>query len=197
MKLFPIVSVLAVTFGALAPAQAGQTKSAMLPPDVGYPTGLLEKMEEPPLWSPDSVRGYDHRIRLSISGINRLSVAIRIDVLRNGRGLGTVLTSYRNVNGSRNEERGVFVVSAAKMKQLHAAIADAQLWKSPRQSWSLPAGSNDICIDGEEMLFERVDVSGYRVAGANAQCEAPGKLIAVAQKMIDFSGVRRASKLLY
>lgn len=194
MRLVRILFAVMLALGLLAPAQAGQKTSPIFPPDIDYPERLLTRAEEPALWSANGKARYDHRIRLSITGIHRLRVVIRIDVLPNGRGLGTVITSFHNRNNSFNDERGVFVVSKTKMKELRTAITGAQLWKWPRQGWRMDP--NDICIDGEELLFERVDASGYRAAAANAQCTAPGAVLAVAQKMIDLSGVYRASMLL-
>ena len=53
-----------------------------------------------------------------------------------------------------------------------------------------------ICIDGEEMAFERANADGYRLAAANAQCGAPSELLQVARKIIELAGAKRALRLL-
>jgi hypothetical protein len=80
------------------------------------------------------------------------------------------------------------------MAELRGLFAPARLWSSQSQVYGM--SDEYICIDGEEMAFERANADGYRVAAANAQCGAPSELLAVARKIIELAGAKRALRLL-
>jgi len=46
------------------------------------------------------------------------------------------------------------------------------------------------------MIFERRDISGYRVAQANAQCEAPGAVVLAARTIFELVHERGGLDLL-
>lgn len=194
MSRLSLLLLLAIVVGPATQSYAGQSLSPMFPPDIDYGPGLLKRLDEPPLWSFFDSKRYRERIRFSIQGINRLKVVIRIDVGRSGSGNGTLVTLYNEKNGSKTIERRSFFVSRAKTRDFDALVGRVGLWRQPRQGWSM--SEDDICLDGEEMLFERIDLNGYRAAAANAQCTAPGDLLLVAQRIIELAGERRALELL-
>jgi hypothetical protein len=150
------------------------------------------------LWPSSALSGFKSRIRLKIKGINLLSAMIRIDEREDGRFRGRALLIQRR----RDRRTGTllppetselsFRPSAEQMRELRAKIVAAKLWRIYPQHWV----NDDICIDGEQLAFERLDAEGYRFSEANAQCTAPEEVIEVARAMIRMAGVRRAEKLL-
>lgn len=154
--------------------------------------------DEPTLWRPGDLRGFTSRLRLTIAGIAKLKVLIRIDEHRSGRATGRVVLAQRTREGLdliADVDRS-FRVSAAQLAALRTRIAAAQLWKvAPQEHWA-SKDEVDICLDGEQLVFERVDTLGYRFSEANAQCTAPPALLEVARAFIELSGERQALDLL-
>ncbi|THD35577.1 MAG: hypothetical protein E7773_10710 [Sphingomonas sp.] len=182
------------------PAQPAPAQN-MFPPqiqEIWWPD-LID--DEPVLWRPGGQAGFKSRIRLSISGINLTRALIRIDETESGAGIGRVVVVRRarvwprSTDLIANVDRE-FRVSAKDMALLHDRIAQAKLWTiGPEEHWVF-TNPNDICIDGEQMVFERRDASGYRFSEANAQCTAPPAVRDVARAIIELSGERRPLGLL-
>ncbi|MGN6819472.1 MAG: hypothetical protein ACTHJR_12450 [Sphingomonas sp.] len=152
--------------------------------------------DEPVLWRAGGLDGFKSRFRLSIAGIALQRVLIRIDQKANGEGVGRIAIVRRAGRGRdlvADVDR-TFLVAARDMAALHEAIVVAKLWTTgPEEHWVV---KDDICLDGEQLIFERADADGYRFSEANAQCTAPPAVLAVARQMIDLSGERRPLALL-
>jgi len=71
----------------------------------------------------------------------------------------------------------------------------ARLWTIYPEHW-VNSDGNSICIDGEQLVFERTDSNGYRFSEANAQCTAPSALLNVATEMIRMAQIPIAERLL-
>ena len=167
----------------------------MFPPEVADDIWWdLESANEIPLWPYSARSGFTRRIRLSISGINRLKVSIRIDERAKGRRIGRlVLTGW--YRGAQLDEVRSFRPSSKAMRELDDLIAKSDLWSISPEHYVLKDG-DDICVDGEQLVFERTDARGYRIASANAQCNAPLKVLRIARQIIEISGASEALGLL-
>ena len=183
----------------LLAAQAAPAQRRMFPPDAVGSVWWADLVEdEPSLRRPGDRRGFASRIRLSMSGIARLKVVIRLDEYRGGGATGRVILAQR----SRTSDALVvdvdrrFRATARQMASLRERIAAAQLWRAgPREHWT-STDPGAICLDGIQLVFERADQAGYRFSEANAQCTATPALLAVARTMIELSGERRPLPLL-
>lgn len=197
MKRLFVLTVLPALF-ALSSQSADAQR--MFPPGIAASVWWPDLIDdEPILWRADGQAGFNTRIRLSISGLAWQRVLIRIDEKANGEAIGRVaLVRPANVWPRSTDlialSDRVFRVSASDMTVLRERIAAAKLWSlGPEEHW----GSGDeICIDGEQIVFERRDDTGYRFSEANAHCTAPPALLTVARMIIELSGERRALGLL-
>lgn len=185
--------IAALLLSAVAPtATMSRTRApAMLPPDMSqFSAHYLDGFGEPALWPPGAMRGYRTRMRLTISGILYTKIAIRIDQGATGRLSGhlALVDRHDHENPDGRAERD-FPVSRAQFAQLQRTVAAARLWRHHPEFWQFTDDSN-ICIDGMELIFERIDADGYRFANANAQCTAPPDLLRVAEMFVDISRER-------
>ena len=151
--------------------------------------------DEPVLSKVGSLDGFKTRFRLSISGIVIKRALIRIDEKANGEGVGRVAIVRPAARWPRSRDLvadvdRTFRVSAEDMKALHDQIAATKLWNLvPQEHW-VSNDPNDICIDGEQLVFERLDAGGYRLSEGNAQCTIPPSVRDVARTIITLSGER-------
>jgi hypothetical protein len=173
-----LAGALAVSVGTAASAREDRRGAGMLPPEIAsqFESAFLAGFGERPLWRPEARRGYRSRLRLTITGILYTRASIRIDE----RGVGLfeghmifVDPRDRSVPFGRTETR--FSVSRAQMERLRAAIGEARMFTLYPEFWRSPNG-DDICVDGMELIFERIDADGYRFSTANAQCNAPAAM---------------------
>ena len=187
-----LLCMLLAAFGMAGCAANGAGKlgrSAMFPPDVGWPGGLLVGAGEPPLWTSVALQGFRSRWRVSIRGIARDRIIVRIDETSRGSISGTYIRYWKGDHRTDLRERRSFRVTRKQLAELQALAKDRQILTAPRQGWTL-TDDEAMCLDGEEVLIEAVDAQGYRAAGANAQCTAPAGLLDVAAKIIQLSGGR-------
>ncbi len=191
MKAFLILPTLLLATPAFGHAP-------MLPPDLADKINLSDDVAdvgEPPLWHQKALGHFQARYRLTIQGVRCIAYTIRLDERTDGKVLGTVKSWNGCKQDAPYEQRG-FHLKAEQMGELKAAFAKAELWEISPQFWQFRDPKDGICIDGEEMTFERRDGAGYRVAQANAQCEAPCILVLAAQKFITLAGEVPALRLL-
>lgn len=184
----PLLAVL-----ALSPSPT-LAKKEFFPPEVKGVTWIdLNKFDEPSFIAPNALRDYRVRYRLSITGIVCTEYVIRIDEKENGVGRGTM--SKRSRCPGRGPEYTVqsFRVSEQKMQEFRADIVKAKLWELFPEFWG---SQDDICVDGEELYFERLNVYGYRISLANAQCTAPRELLEVAKQFLLLAHQPDAIRLL-
>ena len=164
----------------------------MLPPDVApqFPGVYLAGLGEPALWRPSAAEGYRTRLRLTIAGIHLARVSIRIDERRDGRLSGHVVFLDRHESRQPPERTARdFPVTRTQFERIREATASAGLWAIHPQFYVVP---DEICIDGMELIFERVDGDGYRFANGNVPCTAPLGIRIAAARMIEVAGAERA-----
>lgn len=167
-----------------------------------YPPEIAEKVwtdvaefEEPTFYGPNALAGFKSRYRLAISGIVCTSYVIRIDELPSRRILGIVKSRNRCQRNEPNEQLRRFTVNRIAIDDLLAAFKRAQMWEIYPEFW----GSKDpqeICLDGEELIFEKLTERGVGFSTANAQCTAPPGVLDAARSMILLSGEKDALRLL-
>jgi hypothetical protein len=184
----------------IAPAQPAPAQN-MFPPqirEIWWPD-LID--DEPVLWRPGGREGFKSRIRLSISGIVFERALIRIDQKANGEGVGRVALVHHAQVWPRSSDLiakvdRTFRVSAKDMALLQERIVAAKLWTAGTEEHWVFTDGDDICLDGEQLVFERRDADGYRFSEANAQCTATPALLAVARTIMELSGERRPLGML-
>jgi hypothetical protein len=163
----------------------------MLPPEL-HDEDLARNLvlpNEPPLWPAVAADGYQRRSRLSLFPPRAQQVAIRIDTNSSGETIGHVtLVKWQPKGRLHITQDRTFPVSSADVVALNNLIAESKLWQIYPEYWvNTPSGT--VCIDGVEMIMERVEQRQYRFSEANAQCTAPLALLRVAAKMIDLAGL--------
>jgi hypothetical protein len=177
----------ALAIPAAQPAHA--QRIAMLPPDVddGWTSGFMAVFREPPLWTAEAGKGYRTRMRVSLMAHVDVMVALRIDARDDGRLEGTAIVVRRGRGAGQVRDRRVvrYRISPVQMAELDRRATALDLWKFPRGGFE-----GEACIDGLEMVFERVGADGYRYTHANAQCTAPAGLRAFTTAWLEIAGVR-------
>jgi len=144
----------------------------------------LPEVHEAALWPERAQRRFNARYRLTVMGIACRSYLVRMDQNLHGDALVTVKSWNRCKRDEPYSER-VTHIPAAEMVELEAAARRARLWETSPQFWR--TDDDAICVDGEEMIFERLITSGYSVAQANAHCEAPGAIVLVARTIFELA----------
>ena len=191
-----IILLFIVATGAWSGSACARS-AAIFPPEVSDSVwwSSLENLE-PPIWRPEDLKGLRSRVRFSISGISTLRAIIRIDEDMQGRFKGRVLFVKRtNRSGSSFEiSQWNFRPSVEQMHRFAAKADAAKLWQIYPEHWR--GGEDDICVDGEQIVFEKASSQGYRFSEANAQCTAPRALIDAAREFIDISGKPGLASLL-
>ena len=186
----------ALSIAGIAAAPAGARSTDMFPPEIStqLPAGYadyLADMDEPRLWKPKAAKGFRTRIRFSISGIVLAKASIRIDERENGKITGhlAMLDYERGSHGTGVVTETLFSVTRQQFEDLQRKIAQSALWSIYPEFYN--GDPKDICIDGENIILERVDAKGYRFSTANAQCTAPGEILAIAENIVDLAKATR------
>jgi hypothetical protein len=185
-RLFRRAPFLALALTLATPALA--QGAGPLPPELsdGFVSSFLAMFHETPLWVPDAGKGYRTRIRVSLMANTDTQIALRIDERPDGTIRGTAVTVERGGGMWQARDRDVsrFRVTRAQMDELEHLLADATLWQHHPEFW----GAGEVCGDGLEMVFERVDANGYRFAEANAPCTATPALLRATRKWTEIAG---------
>lgn len=191
------MAVLSVALLASGARAIAAKKQEFFPPEVVDSVWWRDlPVGETPLWLPDALAGNASRIRLSISGIVRVRLVIRVDERTDGKFVGHVILVTLGRSGRRQKTISrIFRISAADMAEFHQQTSSAKLWELYPEHW-VSSDGNDICIDGEQLVFERVDERGYRFSEMNAQCAAPRGAINGARFLLDKAGMRKFHRLL-
>ena len=199
MRRMLLASACALAASGVEADAAEARRGDMLPPEVAsqFDASILEGFGERPLWVPEAGRNYRSRIRFTIVGILYTRMSIRIDERRDGSLEGHIAIVGRRDRLDREDPvRHGFSVSRVEFETLEQNIRQARLWEIYPQFWVM-SDPESLCIDGMELMFERVDSSGYRFAHANAQCTAPDALKEVAATIVDIAGVPHVRNWLY
>lgn len=194
-----LLSSACVLFACAVVGTANARSTSMLPPEVAgqFDASILDGFGERPLWVPEAGRNFRSRIRFTIVGIHLTRMSIRIDERRDGSLEGHIAIRGRLDRLHREDPvRHGFRVSREEFETLQENIRQARLWTIYPQFWVM-SDPESICIDGMELMFERVDATGYRFAHANAQCTAPDALKRVATTIMTIAGVPHARRWLY
>lgn len=155
----------------------------------------ISAFDEPNFYQPGALTGFRSRYRLAISGISCRSYVIRIDERLSGKIRGTVQSRNRCKTDNPDEQFHQFSVNRSSMDELLLAFETAKLWEFYPEFWN-SKDPQDICLDGEELIFERLNLVGYGFSTANAQCTASPLLLDAARKMILLSSEKNALRLL-
>ena len=193
--------LLILVFAAIASLSVLCGCTSFFPPEVhdeGWGDGIYRDFGERPLWSKDAAAGYTRRVRVFVFPSYAFSrVAIRIDTRASGETTGYVALIRPSHNERQPEikERRTFTVTADDLATLNQLIHESTLWEIYPEHWvDRKADSQTdhirICIDGVQLIMERVTASGYRYSEGNAIC--PGLPLTVLQfvdHMIDMAGL--------
>jgi hypothetical protein len=187
------VCALAMLGSCQTPEQREAAANAYFPAEMEDNVWInLAKFREPNLFT-ESDSSFQSRYRLSISGISCTSYVIRIDERVGGKLTGKV--NSRNKCNNEPAELRSFRPSVDDFVELKSRIDAANMFKFYPEVWTKDV-EDLICLDGNMLVFERRSSDGYAVSSANAQCEAPAQLHAVAQQFVKMSGAKGASGLL-
>ena len=191
-RIAAAISLLATSLTSVAAA----SETGFFAPEVdGEVWADISKYREPSLFKPGALDGYRSRFRLSISGISCREVVIRIDERDDGSIRGRKVTGNKCQGRRSDYVTRNFTITAAQMLELRNAMADAALWTYFPEFWA-SKNSDEICLDGNQLVFERANRDGYRISLANAQCTTTPKLRAVAEKFIEIAHADSARELL-
>lgn len=199
MRRLRLACTCALAVCAVGPDAGEARRIDMLPPEIArqFDASILEGFGERPLWGPQAGRNYRTRVRFTIVGILYTRMSIRIDERRDGSLEGHIAILGRRDRLHREDPvRHGFSVTREEFEALQQEIRQARLWEIYPQFWVMSDPEN-LCIDGMELMFERVDASGYRFAHANAQCTAPDDLKQVAATIVAIAGVPHVRNWLY
>jgi len=151
--------------------------------------------KEPKFHDDEALEGFFERYRLSMSGVSCQEYVIRTDALAGGGTRGWIKQRNKCKRGIKPYEIRRFSLTSEEMKNIKEAAAVAGMWQLYPEFW-VSKDEAAVCIDGTQLVFERRDDKGYRMSAANAQCTAPSKVRAVAQKFIDIASAKTAQRLL-
>ena len=182
---------------AATSALAQDRNAGLVPDEMGEAMWIdLVEFDEPPIFLPAHLGSNQARYRMTISGINCHEYVFRIDHRRRGPVEGTVKMRNKCGNASsRGYTEAHFRASEAELAQLVSTMADQRMFEIYPQYWSF-ADDEIICVDGNELVFERLDADGYRYSSANAQCGAPSGMLRAALQVIDMADVEDARALV-
>lgn len=165
----------------------------MLPPDmhdVAVLGQVAAQTREAPIWPASAAEGYKRRLRLFILPPSPQRIAIRIDTDSRGETIGHAIRAMGLTSGRgwRVVQKRSFSVTPEDLDALNDLIAQSKLWQIHPQHW-VDTDTNSVCVDGVQIVMERVEERQYRFSEANAQCTAPDTMLKVASKMIDLAGL--------
>ncbi|GGY92403.1 hypothetical protein [Novosphingobium colocasiae] len=167
------------------------------PEDMARDDSLMRIAGENPLWVANGLGPYVSRWRMEISGIKRDKLIIRLDEHSSGKVSGTYIRIYKSNRALRLREKRGFAISRPAFEALKSEAAQKGILNLPRQGWELSSDPETICMDGEDVLIERVDARGYYATGGNSWCSAPAYFLEFAARIIRLSGGFGLSLLVY
>ena len=165
----------------------------MLPPELHEDEAdwgrSLALPNERPIWLPETAGSYQRRLRLFLFPPRPQRVAIRIDTYSSGETTGHLIhVSDQPSGGWRVVHEQIFSVRPSDLVALNELIVQSKLWQIYPEHW-FDNDPNAACIDGVQVIMERVEDRQYRYSEANAQCTAPDAMLKVAAKMVDLAGL--------
>jgi hypothetical protein len=172
--------------GCASPASAPGV--AVLPPQViaadplsYHPLKILRRFGSTPLWTTNALHGYEARYRLTIYGISLYSYQVTVDRKLGGATSFLAKIAYRN---ELIENRRIAWRTAA-YEDFQSVVMAAHPWDVPDDKWVTPKRKDEICLDGTEVILERLDRRGYAICQGNLSCDAvPEGVLALFSTMI-------------
>ena len=155
----------------------------------------LSQVDEPSLFNSRAIKDHKSRYRLSISGISCVEYVIRIDESHAGR-LNGIVKHRNKCKRTGIVDEHAFFPSRIEFAKLEELIEAAGMFQHYPEFWVSSDEEDTICLDGNQLLFERRILQDYRISMANAQCTAPVELHQVAQQFVAMSGENDAGSLL-
>ena len=187
-----LLSVAALLVCGSCASTEGSPKTGPLPPDVvmgaelsDWYVGSLNSFESRPLWTDEADDGYIERYRFTYFGILTTSLQIGIDRKANGKAF--LYAEVRRRNSAIERKR--FWLSQRDFSEFKKASDDSGLWGAHPEFWVFK-NENDICLDGMEVLLERLDADGYRFSNANTSCTSPAGMNRLAEKMVELAHLK-------
>jgi hypothetical protein len=181
--------------GAVAILSLGGSAERRLFPKEVYSAGggyFNNRLHVKPMWETGAARPYRQRVRMLISGIRRTTVSVELDQRVDGRWTGAL----EEHDGEDVVNAWRFDVSPRAAEELSLLIREAGLWSVYPEFRRRPLPENEICLDGENVIFEKADDAGYRYSEGNAQCDLGERQIAVAAKMLELAHRKALQDLL-
>jgi len=176
--------------------------SSFFPPEVqdeNSVNSIYGDLGERPLWSKEAARGYTRRVRVFIYPSYAFSrIAIRIDTKASGETTGyfTLVRPSHNERQPEIRERRTFTVTASDLATFNQLIDESMLWRIYPQHWvssEAQISSGTVCIDGVQLIMERVTDLGYRYSEGNAICPGvPLRALQLVDHMIDMAGLGKS-----
>jgi hypothetical protein len=168
--------------------------SSFFPPEIQDDEGLGQAIHrdfgERPLWPKEASEGYSRRIRVFVfPAFANSRIAIRIDTSVSGETTGHYALIKPGPDKRQPEimERRSFTVSAGDLAMLNRLIDDTKLWTIYPEHW---VSDKAVCLDGVQIILERVTDAGYRYSDGNAICpQLPLQILKVVDHMIDMAGL--------
>jgi hypothetical protein len=148
---------------------------AVLPPEVitadplsYYPRKVLRRFDSTPLWTTNALDGYEARYRLTIYSISVYSYQVTVDRKLDGATSSLAKVAYRN---ELTDNRRI-AWRTADYEELESEVMAAHLWDVPDEKWVTPQRKDEICLDGTEVILERLDRRGYAISRGNLSRDA-------------------------
>lgn len=153
----------------------------MLPPGQSDFANAWRGLGEPTFWRDGDLGPYRSRIRVSFvtSLAHNGEAIIRIDRDASGAGHGVLIRG----DGHGVRARRFFQVEREDLERLDALMAQPPLFQQFPEIWE-----GGVCIDGVEVVIERLNAEGYRFSEANVVCAAPQAFLDVTREIIRVSG---------
>lgn len=114
----------------------------------------------------------------------RTRIMIRIDQNEKGVIKGAAVKT----RDGRIIRKWKFDVSQTRLDEIYAA--KGRLWTLYPETWDVSDEDEQICLDGIDILLERVDSKGYGISQGNSPCTAPQEMLDVMNKMIETAGLK-------
>jgi hypothetical protein len=143
---------------------------------------------EPMLYRDGALSGFKSRYRLTTDGIRCVRYSIRLDESEDGIVKGSFKSRDdcpRDADGEKS--RSSFSATSEELRELDRLADKAGMFDEAVQIWPFPKDTNTICVDGVQLMFERLDANGYRVAIANYPCSATEEVLGVANKFVEIA----------
>lgn len=166
---------------------AGCALTPPLPEDLDEYEWAFAHMKHPRLWQPSAADGYRQRLRLVVAPtIMFFKFSVSLDQDQQGQTVGKYVRYDRRIGAITEERR--FNVPAGDMAALDKILAEKKILNDPREFWRRKDDADRICLDGVEVILERVTADGYSFSAANVSCAVTEDFYLFAKAMAHTAG---------